>query len=82
MKTVIKVLSGLLLASIIGVGVLYLLSLWQIVPIPFLTAWKIVGTVAGLIGIVLLCWLCVKTFFCKSNRGDKSRGNKARPVRS
>ena len=81
MKTLIKILLGVLGVSLVGIAALYLLSIWQITPIPFVTAWKIVATIAGVIIIVMLCWVCAKTFFCKSNNGDKTRGNRAHPVR-
>lgn len=80
MKTIIKLLLGVLGLSLTGMAVLYLLAIWQITPIPFLTAWKVVATVAALIVITVLCYVCAKTFFSKSNNGDKSRGNRAHPT--
>ena len=80
MKNLIKILLGLLFVSVIGVGVLYLLTIWSITPISFATAWKIVGTIAGLTAIVVLINLCAKLFFCKGNRGDQSKGNRAHPM--
>ncbi len=81
MKTLIKLLLGLLGVALVGIAVLYLLSIWQITLIPFLTAWKIAASIAGLIVVAMLAWICAKTFFCKSNNGDKNRGNRAHPVR-
>ena len=81
MKTLIKILLGLFGLSLVGIAGLYLLSIWQIVPIPFITAWKIVASIAGVIVVAMLGWVCAKTFFCKSNNGDKTRGNRAHPVR-
>lgn len=80
MKTLIKSLLGVWLFSLVCVGILYLLSLWDIVPIPLIMAWKVVATIAGVIVVVLLCWLCSNLFFRKGNRGDVSQGNKAHPM--
>ena len=81
MKTLIKILLGLLGVSLVGIAALYLLSIWQISVIPFVTAWKIAATIAGGIVVLMLGWVCAQTFFCKSNNGDKSRGNRAHPVK-
>ncbi len=81
MKTLIKILLGILGVSLVGIAALYLLSIWQITLIPFVTAWKIVASIGGVIVVVMLGWVCAKTFFCKSNNGDKTRGNRAHPVR-